>query len=400
MTEPAAIQAPLVESAAVELAKDSRLFRKTILRQGEINYEGRRLKFSPAYLDGLAQAYRDHAFDAVHLTFADDRNRHNLSPEWVRGEVIGVERTPDGLDAIVRASNDAAAQLLRDNPKIGVSARIVPDLERADGKRWPAAIHHVAATTDPRVNALGPWVPVDLATDDRTVIDLSGYDFAGPGETADPPNDEEGQMALTEEDVARIVRSVLAETPTPPPDKSDGQMPSDEELAEIAAGLFGDDEWNTATTGTETKAEPEAEAEAEPKVEATALSAEHAQALELANSRIDAQSIELARWRERAEKADYEAERDRLVRDHGIPPHVVELARPLLLGSHTVELSNGSDVDAGDVVRKVMTALAEHTSMVDLSRSTVWDGDAAARTAADDQARAADAADYVTKFGL
>lgn len=69
---------------------------------------------------------------------------------------------------------------LADNPYLGVSARIVEQYARSDGKFYPAAIQHVLCTLDPRIPGLGAWEPVaELANSSAVTIDLSNYSFAG-----------------------------------------------------------------------------------------------------------------------------------------------------------------------------------------------------------------------------
>lgn len=388
MHEPVAIQAPVSAGQAVELARQSRLFRKQVLRTGRINYRGRQLVFDDAYLDGLVKAYQDRAFDSVPLVFAPADNSHTQDITRIRGEVIGLERTPEGLDAVVRASNEEAATLLRENPNIGVSVRIEQPIERADGKTWDAAVQHILATANPRLTGMSPWQPVDLSVDGVPVIDLTSYDFADGGETADDSNTEETTMAdspaspFTAEQEAALkamLADIIKPTEAPAPAEGEYTEPSDEELERIASALLEDAE--------------------EPEPAAAALSVDDSEAVELA-ARLDAQAVELATLRAERDQERYARLVDVLAKDHGIPPAITELARPLLHGSHSVELSNGGEVDAGEIVRKVMVALADHTRLVDLARPTVYDGPGAADDAAAAEKAQKDAAAYAREFGL
>lgn len=381
-------QTPLLASEAIELAKSSRIFRKQVLRVGSINYKGERLDFTAAYLDGLALAHRDQVFPIVPLVFAPGDNSHTQDVERIRGEILGFERDGDHLDAIVRASNEKAAQLLRENPNVGVSVRIEQPIKRADGKTWPAAIQHVLVTANPVVPGLSPWQPVDLSADDLPVIDLSTYDFAeaSPGEDG-TPDEKETEMAdapsFTTEETAEL-RALLAKLKEAEDDApaDDGTLPTDEELAAIAAGLFADDEEDS---------------QEEQPAEIAASS--DSQAFELA-AQVDAQRIELAQLRAERDAERYEKLRETLARDHGIPPRITELAKPLLTGKRSIELSNGTSVDAGEVMRKVLTAVGEHIKLIDLSTDTVYDTTEAAQAEVDAKRRAAEAADYVSNFGL
>lgn len=110
--------------------------------------------------------------------------------------------------------------------------------------------------------------------------------------------------------------------------------------------------------------------------------------------------------RNRVDRSDYIAERNALVQKHSLPPFLIDLAQPLLQGTgRDVVLSNGDTVDAGDVVRKVISGFGQTLdrlgiNLLDLSQShgQVLTGsgeldaaDAAERTA---KARAVAAAIY------
>jgi len=58
-----------------------RLFRKQVLRQGSIRYQGRTLNFDRAYLSKLVEHFRQGAFRQVPFVLADADNKHNEAPE-------------------------------------------------------------------------------------------------------------------------------------------------------------------------------------------------------------------------------------------------------------------------------------------------------------------------------
>ena len=168
----AAVLTPFTAGQAVELG--NRSWWKRLLPIGEIDYKGRRLKFTRDYLAGLKYAFDDKAYDQTAFQLADAANTHTNDPERFRGEIAEMDLRGDGL--WVRLSpTDAGDRVLQENPKLGVSARIVEDYARADGKHYPAAIQHVLGTLDPRIPALGAWQAIEAANPlpDR-VIDLSG----------------------------------------------------------------------------------------------------------------------------------------------------------------------------------------------------------------------------------
>lgn len=151
-----------------------RTFRKQILKKGTINYRGQKISFDDAFCREAVRAFRSGAYDQVPFVLADMSNRHNMDPERFRGEIVDLEETADGIDAIVKTTR-AGSKAIESNPKLGVSARIVQGLEKVDGRRFKVAIQHVLATMDPRLTGMRPWEAVDLSEvdEDEEVLDLT-----------------------------------------------------------------------------------------------------------------------------------------------------------------------------------------------------------------------------------
>jgi hypothetical protein len=403
----AAVLTPFTTAQAVELG--NRSWWKRLLPIGEIDYKGRRLKFTRDYLSGLKHAFDDKAYDQTAFQLADAQNTHTNDPERFRGEIAEMDLRGDGL--WVRLSpTDAGDKVLKDNPNLGVSARIVEDYARADGKHYPAAIQHVLGTLDPRIPGLGAWQAIEAANPlpDR-VLDLSGESFTdlAPQDKAarkaakaqrkaaktqtdpagDGTDDTEGEAvvadlsALTGEQQARLAKLLdlpdetldafaaggLVVTPeeldalTSPEteDEADAAVAeidamTDEELDALQAEF--DAEFNTSTT--------EAVPEGEPVT--AGLSAEAQFSIDLANARADETARELAVVTARLREEDFQAEKRRMA-DLGVPPYITELARPLLEGAgHAVELANGNTVDAGAIMRRVLAEYARTARLLDL----------------------------------
>jgi hypothetical protein len=223
MTAFATILAPVSYGRAVELS--GRLWRKKVLPVGDIAYQGRTLHFTRSYLDGLAAAFADRAYDQVSFQLADSANSHTNDPERHRGTIVAMDSEPDGL-YITLDPTPRGHQVLQDNPYLGVSARIVEQYARADGRFYPAAIQHVLGTLDPRIPGLGPWTAVEMsnAGGSAVIIDLSGARWAG---------DE-----LSGAELADLIEAV---TDVYGPDAEDYDEISDAELdAIIAAGTEDD----------------------------------------------------------------------------------------------------------------------------------------------------------------
>lgn len=406
-----ALLTPLDTTAVVDLGRST--FRKKLLHVGDLRYGDRTLHFTPDYLRNLVASFTARAFDAVPLQLADGDNKHNADPTRTRGQVTGLEATSDGLYATVSLTDDGAA-LVREHPELGVSARIVEDLQRGDGQSWPAALEHVLATWNPRVNALGPWQAVEASnTDVDEVLDLTT-----PAEPADPPasppdttggppvpDTQETAPALSAAEIAKFREWMAAEAAAPVEEEADPTVLSDEDLAALAEILAQDADGEEGTDPTPaTPATTPATATPTAPVEPVTVSAsaDHAGALELANQRTDALEVELSTLRRERDVQAYEQERDRFARENHIPPRITDLAKPLLLGRRTVELSNGSTVDPGEIVRTLLRSLGEHMEHLDLSAEagTVFDTSRVEQDKVDDAGRMSVAAAYLAQYGI
>jgi hypothetical protein len=377
-----AILTPFTGTEAVELG--NRFWRKKVLPVGEVEYQGRILKFTRDYLGRLVQSFKDAAYDQVPFQLADSKNTHTNDPDRTRGWVKAMELGDDGLYVVAEVTPDGE-EVLSKNPRLGVSARIVEDYARSDGLRFPAAIQHVLGTLDPRIPGLGAWQAIEAATPEPdTVVDLSAAMFAGEEPPAAPTQPQvrtddgmpdlgnltDAQRArlaalldLPDETLSALASGGLVVTPeeldalTAPDAGGDDEL-SDEDLdALIAAagelddaGLLGD--------------ELPLEEEREPV--AAGLSQEAQFMIDMATAETAETKRELAVITARLQEEDFQGEKRRLA-DLGVPPYITELARPLLEGAgHAVELANGKTVDAGAIARRVLTEYARQARLLDL----------------------------------
>jgi hypothetical protein len=186
---PIAVLSPLTAGRAVELG--NRFWSKKLLPVGDVEYRGRVLHFTPRYLQDLAQAFTAGAYDSVPFQSADGDNKHTNDPERTRGWLTGLDVRPDGLYCTVETTERGHARL-RENPRLGVSARIVEQYARSDGKFFPQALQHVLGTLDPRIPELGPWQAVEAsnAAEVDETINLSNLawenDADNPAAADDP----------------------------------------------------------------------------------------------------------------------------------------------------------------------------------------------------------------------
>ena len=355
-----AVLTPFTGTQAVELG--NRVWRKRVLPVGDVDYKGRTLHFTRDYLAGLARSFQERAYDQVPFQLAGSDNSHTNDVERFGGEITDFEVAEDGL-YIKLAATERGEKVLKENPNLGVSARIVEDYARSDGKFFTAAVQHVLGTLDPRIPGLGGWEAVEASNDAEAVLDLSTFSFTGEEMTVSGDQftaEERGKLSkllqIPEDKIDALTALADADLSLLAGDGADAEL-TDEELAQLIAEMPDEE-----------LAALQAEFEGQVAAAAPGLSNQAAMAIEMANVRADENARQLSVITSELDTQRYEAERARLVRDSGVPPFLVELARPLLEGTgHTVDLANGKAVDAGQIMRKVLTEYAKAAKMMDLS---------------------------------
>jgi hypothetical protein len=313
---PSALQTPIREGQAEKVGR--RRYRKQVLPLGHVDHDGKRLDFTPTYLRQLADSFNDGKMDQVPFILVEGDNSHSQDPEKVRGDVEAVEVASDGLYAVVSLS-ERGEQLVKDNPKLGVSARI---------NQEDKVIEHVAATVNPVVKGMKGWEALDLSADED-VLDLTDSEFV-PTESADS-TDEVPTDSLNPEQLKRL--AALADR-LKDKDVSDRDTLTDEDIAK----LLGSEE--------------EAEEKPEP---VAALSKEAQEKIDLAQK--DAREAKAAADDAANKLAEAEwktTERDFL--EKGVPPSLLKLAKPhLSTASSTIELSK-SDSQASAMLKMLKEA--------------------------------------------
>ena len=175
MTAFATVYTPLDLGNAVQLS--NRLWRKRVLPVGDVQYQGRELHFTPAYLQGLANAFQSRAYDQVAFQLADSQNTHTNDPERFRGTIIDMTVESDGLyitlDPTARGEAHSCARI----PYLGCSARIVEQFQRGDGAVLPGCGPAYSRHFGPAHSRARPLAPVNLSNEsgcDRLVLDHPG----------------------------------------------------------------------------------------------------------------------------------------------------------------------------------------------------------------------------------
>ena len=328
------ILTPVDLSTAVATGKG---FKKQILPFGSIDYKGTKITFDKKMLSSIAAAFKGRAYDQVPIVLADAENRHNMDPTKFAGEVTNLSVEADGLYATVTPSKKARG-LLKDNPRLGVSARIVPGLTKSDGRRFDFAIQHVLLTMDPRVTGMKPWETVDLSADDnRKVVDLTTGTIK-----EDAVADKKSKKKNKGEVVGETVTTVVIEDPDETKGKSKGEEEVDvRDLTDDEIDALLIDEVASDSTDLSTDAD-----------EVLDLAGGAAAADTSLRDEVQTMRLDLAadRW---------EAERTKFVRN-GVPPFLLDLAAPVLSSPDAVMLdlsTSDEPIDAKTTIRNLLTGV-------------------------------------------
>jgi hypothetical protein len=365
---------------AVELS--ATLFRKQVLPLGSINYKGRTITFDQKYLTDLAAAYKDMAYDQVAFMLAGPDNAHTMDVKRFGGEVKGVEVTNKGLDVILDLTPDAA-ELVRLNPKLGVSARIIEGLERGDGKKYPRALQHVLGTLDPRVTGMSPWQEVSLSEEVGDTIDISNEEVTTLSEVLSgaPPTTGAPPVAPVVTPLQTTTGEVLAQAITPPQAVNVNVNVPGTPAAPAAPALgtsrnpapvpaAEDENYEDVDVDQALEALRALPGAAPIKAQRVPIGASLSgssgvtvdtllAADQAALERIRTLELQLSHER-------FENEAKELVAA-GVPPVMVELARPILElpAAPVIDLSNDQHVDMAQLVREM---LAQTKGFIELSR--------------------------------
>lgn len=357
----AAILTPFTTAGAA-VSKAGR-WRKKLLPVGEIHYKGRTLKFDRPYLAGLVQSFKGQAYDQVPFQLADHANTHTNDPERTRGLITDMILQDDGL-WVELDPTAAGDDVIKNNPGLGVSARIVEGYDRSDGKFFPRAIQHVLGTLDPRIPGMGGWAAVEAANGTEVTYDLTDEQFTReePGMPELTDEQQTRLAALLNIDPARLaalaaqVDDATSGAPAAgQPGDGDGAAGGDAALDALSAAIDGMTDQELADLEAEMEASEGAPQGApEPAAAGAGLAGDAAMALELAAAQGDENARQLGIIQGELDNQRWLNERGRLV-GGGTPPFIADLAQPLLEGGgHVVDLAGGKTVDAGQIVRKIL----------------------------------------------
>lgn len=368
----------------------AKTYWKRVLPLQAINYRGRDgrkrvIDFNERYLADLKHSFAEGALDnkpSAPFVLADKDNAHTMDPERYRGEITALVREtelpediraaviaregslPQGLYARTEFPSKKAAKAVTLNPKLPVSMRIREDVERSDGKQFAAVPIHVLGTMDPKIPGLGEWIPADAelseyAADD--VLDLSEESYT---EATVPKSKSKNRSG----DVQLGTGAATVEVPDiesiDPDNAAEVFAEMDDATLEAFLAQYASGDPETGEDEGDSDESEDDEDDDEP--EAT-LSGNANQDIQLANERAASAERRSREALNRAAMIEWSATRRGLLAE-GVPPHVLDLAEPVLARANetVIDLSSfdEDDINVSAVVRELVEG---YKGTVDLS---------------------------------
>lgn len=365
----------LTPAVTSDFSRESKLvYWKQILPEKTITYTTRTGKhatadFSHAYLSKLIEAYQAKHMDQTPFLLADKDNAHTMDPERYRAQVTALRLASagekPGLYGRLEFGSRRDARAVLRNPDLGVSARIRED---PDGPK----LIHVLGTLDPQVTDMEPWKPVDLSTyEGERVLDLSKHTYIDQ----ENPMLKTRKFKATVDDYTEADIDAMSGTQLNEWAKHFGidltdldSDDSDDDASDADSEYDSDDD---ADDDDADLGDADLDADEDEEDELVSLSKRRkpvgSKEIELANSIATAADARAREALRRMADAEWAAYRD-LELSKGVPPHLLDLAEPILNRPDdlVIDLSNSgeADVEVAEIVRQFLAA-AEGT--LDLS---------------------------------
>lgn len=179
-----ALRLPVVELGSAATATGDGTYRKEIWRVGDINYLGKKVRFTSEMLKKAYQNWKEKPFAYVPFQFLHKSTAGEDHPRDYAGKITSLslddEENPTKMIADFSLT-DEAKKIVEHNPEFGVSVKIHPNfVHPSTGKYYGPTLLHVAGTHFPRLGEMGAWEAVKAGIDpDDETIDLSAGKFEG-----------------------------------------------------------------------------------------------------------------------------------------------------------------------------------------------------------------------------
>lgn len=130
-----------------------RVFRKQILKYGDLRYKGKKYKVDDAFADSVVRNFQT-VGEIVHAPKAGPRNEHTDDPDRNLGEVINVMKNEKGVYVDIDVRADGEADKIG-KTLLGVSGLLALNHEnRETGERVGPTLLHACITNRPYVTGL------------------------------------------------------------------------------------------------------------------------------------------------------------------------------------------------------------------------------------------------------
>jgi hypothetical protein len=362
-------------------------FWKQILPESDIHYTtplGKRatMSFDRQYLTDLAESFKSKFLDSTQFVLADADNKHTMLPERVRAEVTemcladqlpaNVQNDGKGLWAKIKFPTKEAAQLVRDNPKLGVSARIRENIPTASGSVVPRGIIHVLGTLHPQVSGMSPWQPIDLSDSNDELIDLSNESFEKEGKVAkkaakQTPIKDRKLSSFTEAEIKAFTEEELDTflSTFTPEDETDSDSNVDDDAADTDTD--DDDDADNSDDDSDDDSNDDGNDSTSQQLAGAALSTKQKNNIDLSNAAIQSATARANEALRRMAEAEWKEFKSKKLAA-GVPANLLDLAEPILNRADpmVIDLSadGGEDINVSEFAIALLDA-AE--GMVDLS---------------------------------
>jgi HK97 family phage prohead protease len=160
----------LTSDESVELSDDPKKFKKQILKYGKWYHWGADngvLNITESVIDNIVKNFNKKTLENVYvpLTHTDDPSKNT-------GEVIKLEKTSTGLDAVIEIRDDSIAEKIKNKLIKFVSASLDPNYKNKKTNEFVGAtLRHVALVTEPYLKGMGQFVALSDG-ETRPIIQL------------------------------------------------------------------------------------------------------------------------------------------------------------------------------------------------------------------------------------
>ena len=159
------------EDEIVSLADNTNRFKKQILKKGKWFHwdaEGGVLNITDEVIDNLIKNFKKGVIENVSVPLS-----HTTDPSKNTGEVVGLEKTEDGLDAIIEIKDDSILEKIKKGLIKCISASFDPNyLIKKTKKFIGPTLLHAALVSEPYIKGMGSFIPLSEDFSNRKIVQL------------------------------------------------------------------------------------------------------------------------------------------------------------------------------------------------------------------------------------